>query len=337
MISKDKGSMFTLETFIGGFIVIMTLFFLYSNPIQIPRFEENMISRAAFDCVRTVDREGNLRGMVSPYPKGNLISYWNMNEGSGNNVHDFHGNNDGLRNGPTWTEGKYGKALDFDGNGDYVEVADRNKTLDISDSLTISAWVKKDSGGMAVVNKLGGGAGYRLKTFDDSMQLSIGNGTTLRDYNSNSFSSISGNWSLLSASYEAGNIHFYLNERPVGTVSDAIDLTENDVNLGIGEDKGLGGGWFSGSLDEVRIYDRALSEGEVERLYRHEANVTGLESYLDGCIYPQIGYDVRVCNRYTCNGVSLPENESVTSSTYYVAGEGVDYYPSEITVYGWTE
>src|SRR3989344_3375462 len=55
-----------------------------------------------------------------------LISYWSMNEGTGIVAGDSsgNGNNGTLINGPTWTNGKLGKALDFDGsNNDYVRIA----------------------------------------------------------------------------------------------------------------------------------------------------------------------------------------------------------------------
>src|SRR3989338_9287108 len=57
-----------------------------------------------------------------------LVGYWSMNEGTGSYAGDASGNkNTGtLTGGPTWVDGKRGKALSFDGSNDYVSVADAN-------------------------------------------------------------------------------------------------------------------------------------------------------------------------------------------------------------------
>ncbi|MFQ6120757.1 MAG: hypothetical protein ACE5KE_12850 [Methanosarcinales archaeon] len=57
------------------------------------------------------------------YPDRNgTVAYWTFDEGSGNIAHDISGNgNDGSVYGASWTSGKVGKALDFDGSNDYVD------------------------------------------------------------------------------------------------------------------------------------------------------------------------------------------------------------------------
>ncbi len=51
-----------------------------------------------------------------------LVAYYSFDEGSGNVLHDLSGNeNDGTIYGAKWVDGKYGKALEFDGINDYVD------------------------------------------------------------------------------------------------------------------------------------------------------------------------------------------------------------------------
>jgi len=75
----------------------------------------------------------------------NMVGLWAFDEGSGGDANDSSGNkNHGKIMGDTkWVSGKFGKALEFDGDMDYVEVA-HDKTLDITEELTIATWAKFD-------------------------------------------------------------------------------------------------------------------------------------------------------------------------------------------------
>ena len=70
-----------------------------------------------------------------------LVAYWTFDEGSGNAVYDTSGNdNNGTINGATWGVGKYGTALQFNGQDNYVEVPSSD-SLEIDDNVTIAAWI----------------------------------------------------------------------------------------------------------------------------------------------------------------------------------------------------
>jgi len=72
-----------------------------------------------------------------------LVGYWSFDEGSGTTAHDSSGNhNDGTIYGANWTDGKFGKALSFDGNDDNVTVPGSPSLNNISDAITITAWMK---------------------------------------------------------------------------------------------------------------------------------------------------------------------------------------------------
>jgi hypothetical protein len=72
-----------------------------------------------------------------------LVGYWSFDEGSGTTASDSSGNrNDGTVYGANWTDGKFGKALSFDGIDDYVTVPASLSFNNISDAVTIAAWVK---------------------------------------------------------------------------------------------------------------------------------------------------------------------------------------------------
>ena len=79
--------------------------------------------------------------MIEPVYEG-LVGWWRFDEGEGNIAKDNSGNNnDGTIYGATWTEGKYGKALSFDGVDDYVSIPDSG-SLDVGGSeITMSVWL----------------------------------------------------------------------------------------------------------------------------------------------------------------------------------------------------
>jgi len=72
-----------------------------------------------------------------------MVSQWEFEEGSGSTAGDSAYTNDGDVHGATWTAGKIGGALEFDGDGDYVKIED-HCSIDFEDSITMSAWINVD-------------------------------------------------------------------------------------------------------------------------------------------------------------------------------------------------
>jgi|GEM_PF-2512163 len=89
-----------------------------------------------------------------------LVLRLDMNENDGNTVYDSSGyGNNGTIHGATWTTGKFGSALSFDGENDYVDCGN-DSSLDITDAITIEAWVydpppeKSESKGQVEISNL---------------------------------------------------------------------------------------------------------------------------------------------------------------------------------------
>ena len=114
--------------------------FYYGNPTAENGFELNDFSTEASNyTIGTIGQEEK-----GPSP----ALYLPFDEGFGTKAHDESSNrNDGTIVGATWkdeTMCKSGKCLEFDGTGDYVEIAD-NQSLDLSEEVTLEAWVKPTS------------------------------------------------------------------------------------------------------------------------------------------------------------------------------------------------
>ena len=102
--------------------------------------------RSATLLSRAVDDSGNIETpgpgrTVTVLPLGGLVAAYGFSEGSGTTVADISGNgNTGTIAGATWTTGRFGQALSFDGVNDWVTVNDAN-SLDLTDGMTLEAWI----------------------------------------------------------------------------------------------------------------------------------------------------------------------------------------------------
>lgn len=194
-----------------------------------------------------------------------------MNEGSGLTAHDTsgYGNNGALLpigSEPTWINGKYGKALSFNGNN-YADIA-QNQSLN-ANSITFSAWINP-SNVSDTQNIISG-------KWNDLTQFFIYNGklrviarptlTTL-DFTSNT--PLSPNvWYFVTFTYDSstGIGTIYVNGVPdgTGTGEGNIGALSGVVRIGA-QSKPLAQA-FKGIIDEVRMYNRQLNQIEITQLY----------------------------------------------------------------------
>ena len=207
-----------------------------------------------------------------------LVGYWSFNEGTGSYAGDSSGNrNQGtLVSGPTWVDGKRGKALNFDGVNDYVNAGD-NTSLRITNSFTISAWVKTDqnTSGLNVVAKYNGTNGYFFGMTGTAPAGRMFGGVTTAGVITRRFTNTVlavGRWYHIVTVYNASAAteSMYVdgildNGTQSGTPPSSVPSTAG-MNFEIGS-RTNGIELWDGLIDEVRIYNRALSAQEVLQLY----------------------------------------------------------------------
>ncbi len=227
-------------------------------------------------------REGALWQPVYPSDDG-LVLYLPFREGTGTTTYDKSPyGNDGTIYGAAWTDGKYGKALEFDGSNDYVSLPDNSiLDFDASSSFTWAVWIKTtcpwSSGDRVVIGwrdsedinpfiriivKYNGLVGF---TYRDA------GGTWTNRVESSPNTVNDGNWHFIVAVRDKSSANpnkLYVDGVLVDESTDPTTLGFDVDHHEIGRDY-ISGAYFDGTIDEVRIYNRALSAEEIRVHYLH--------------------------------------------------------------------
>ncbi|MEQ8188024.1 MAG: LamG-like jellyroll fold domain-containing protein [Candidatus Eremiobacterota bacterium] len=194
-----------------------------------------------------------------------LIGYWKFDEGEGTAAKDSSKNGkDGTVTGATWTEGKHGKALDFQGEDNIVKMDLKIDQSEKSKGATFCAWVYPSSiseGKHQVISSDNGDFDWSILRDIDKWFVFTG----LEHYCTEMSVDVN-TWQFLCAVYKPGNgITFYKNAESFKI--DDIGYEEDTNTLAIGENPEEGFlEPFDGKIDEVLIYDRPLSEEEIKKI-----------------------------------------------------------------------
>lgn len=217
---------------------------------------------------------------LTPLPPGpslpaSPVGEWSFEEGAGLTANDTsgNGNNGTLMNGPAWQTAascKIGGCLSFDGTNDYVDAGSSSIYNFTTGPFTISAWFYANalSGTMMasnISNAIPNGWGFivlsagllRLSTRGTTDATT--DGTTVLQTNQ---------WYHLAATYSgtSGTKTLYINGAPEATETFTGSITPATLNLNIGR-RPDGATYMNGRLDNVRVYDRALTPAEVLQLF----------------------------------------------------------------------
>ena len=206
---------------------------------------------------------------TGPAPPEGLVAAYAFEEAQGTTTADASGNaNQGtLEGGTSWTPtGKYGGALFFDGVNDNVRVED-SASLDLTGGMTVSAWVRPQTltqWRTVVMKEQPSNLSYGLYA------NATANTPATEAYIGGAVRRASGGgqiplnaWTHLAGSYDGGLIRMYVNGVQVGQTARTGGITTSNSPLRIGGNS-VWPEWFHGLIDDVRVYQRALSATEIQ-------------------------------------------------------------------------
>ena len=202
----------------------------------------------------------------------NLVSYYKMDDNlATTNIIDIAGTNDGILSGGNNTNdisvaGKINLSLNLDGSTDYIDL--NNESPILGTDVTISAWIKTDkiTGTQTIIRKRPSLFYLRLEDDDVSFYADASEVTTTGVITT-------GVWYFVTGVLRGGVSEIYINGELNGiSGTSGASIGGNTDDLLIGRN-GVFDHYFDGAIDEVGMWDRALTTGEITELYNSSSGL----------------------------------------------------------------
>ena len=216
----------------------------------------------------------------------NVVAYWPLNETSGSIAVDYAGfdNNGTIEEATFGVEGKVGTAYYYEGTEQKVTVSDNSNLQFGTNNFTIVAWVKKPDTTFARILYKSGYQNSSGFTFDDPGNGHLRFGIRHPNYSTNEYQSnfiISDNkWHHVVAVRDGTTVRIYMDnqkEEQTNYFVNGNDAPGTGQPVLVGTDN-------IGTLDEVILFNRALSDSEIEQLYYNSGGQTITEQLREGLI-----------------------------------------------------
>jgi hypothetical protein len=211
-----------------------------------------------------------------------LVGWWRLDEGAGTTAADSsgNGNNGDIVGDPAWVVGQIGKALQFDGDDDYVEVP-HTEGLNVDNEVTVALWVNAEryvsgaEGWGGIMAKGNSPRSYSVYT------TSAGN----IHFSTAGVGTVSAaifplnEWAHVTCIVVGGGHEYYINGEAAGTGGSGIVLpgNTNTANVTLGNIGGEANRIFQGMLDDARVYNRALAVEELAAVMKGELPVVAAD------------------------------------------------------------
>jgi hypothetical protein len=227
--------------------------------------------------------------VINPiYNETGLILSLHFNEGNGAIVYDSSGNNNHgiLYNGtsvcsnpptsgcPAWVDGRFGRAIQLDGINDYIDLGTRD-IFRLSSAFTISGWFRFNPGspgGRGIIKKFVNETDYDYMLYLSSSgypAIYIKNPTGASFIATYNVDIRDGNWHHIVATFDGRYLRLYV-DGVLRATTDTGGTTVRTSNTPLYIGRGWGG-YARMTVDEIRIYNRALSAEEIQALYQAKA------------------------------------------------------------------
>jgi hypothetical protein len=201
---------------------------------------------------------------ATPVTDPNLVGWWKMDDEGGSMALDWSGfgHNGSLVGDPNWVDGYVGGAIELDGFDDCVDVGNPDR-LNLTTEVTLAAWIKPNtaanSADQSFVTK--GNNSYGLRQSNtNTLQFRL-NETTVAS--SPVTSAFNGQWHHLAGTFNGSQLLLYVDGALQATTGFAGAVPTSVYAVNIGREAVGNRFLYNGAIDEVRIYNRALTEDEI--------------------------------------------------------------------------
>ena len=195
-----------------------------------------------------------------------LVAHWKFDDGSGGTAIDSAGTNNGaLIGNPTWTTGRVDGALSFDGAGDYVVAA---PVAPLAGNVsTVQAWIRVDASAgpwnPVLMQNSVSTYGYYFYVSNSKPDLYIFDSSGFAQATSPEVLNAD-QWYHIAGTNDGSSLKLYVDGRLKDSAS-STGLTGVNENVCIGCEP-VSATYYTGLIDDVRIYDRAVSESEFQNM-----------------------------------------------------------------------
>ena len=279
----------------------------------------------------------------------NLVSYWPMDETTGNIATDVKGSNDGTVSGTTIIDGKYRKARKFNGTSDYIQVPSGHGLLNTD--ITVSMWIYPTSWTnqthiALVTSRTTNVNGLMFFILSQgNLNFDWGNSSSNNRWNTG-YQPPLNEWTHIVFSRDSSGRYLYVNGSFKNMTSNAGGPTTANTTLRFGSDTISSQYFYQGEMDEILIFNSALSLSEVEDLYKStrptgnpsdtlyaiqisEDNFSSDIRYIDGSTYNPKEFSAHNLNDFRTKS-------QWESDTYNILGlsQGTQYYLRIVALHG---
>ncbi len=208
---------------------------------------------------------------------GYLAAYWNFNEGEGSIAQDSsrHGNHAALHGPVSWATGHEGTALNFAGMNNYLLV-ENSPELNATGAITVAAWINPTwTANNRILQKGSNDNQYRLlKENGDNFVFDLAGVTNGRLEHNKLPTPLE--WTHIAATYDGSAVRLYYDANLVAThpAGGLIRTSTDPLCIGSKRAGAPAGDEYGGLLDELRIYNRALTAGKIKALFEWPTDCT---------------------------------------------------------------
>jgi hypothetical protein len=206
------------------------------------------------------------------------VGHWLLNESAGLNVFDLSGmgNNGSLVNSPTWGTSTRGSSLSFDGTSQYGNLG-AALNLRMTGALTYAVWFRTTSGSLAdriaIARRASDSAAQWVANLEftsgAALSLWVSSGSAVQSSGNSATGLNNGIWHLGVGTYTPSvSLKVYVDGRLANTNTTSIYASLNNITVAASIGARIGPSlYFPGEIGEARMYNRALSDVEIQSLY----------------------------------------------------------------------